>query len=92
MHRGPQPPTGYVSGYPPVGSPPRQPTVRGQPPPPLQQQQGPAVDFTAWGFDDATAQLGMQIGQNAVAAGQDYVQRRVSEIHRPAEQRTLSPA
>ena len=83
--RGPQPPTGYVSGYPPVGAQqqPRQPTVRGQQPgqahaPP--QQQGPAVDFTAWGFDDATAQFGMQLGQNAVAAGQDYVQRRVSVL------------
>lgn len=76
--RAPQAPQSYVahaSGYPPVGSPPRQPTVRGQPVP----QPNPAmpVDFSAWGFDDATAQFGMQLGQNAVAAGQDYVQKKV---------------
>ena len=35
------------------------------------------VDFSAWGFDDATAQFGLQMGQNAVAAGQDYVQKKV---------------
>jgi len=28
-----------------------------------------------WGVNDATAQLGIQLGQNAVAAGQDYVQK-----------------
>ncbi|KAG6876811.1 hypothetical protein C0993_000277 [Termitomyces sp. T159_Od127] len=35
----------------------------------------PAADFGAWGVNDATAQFGMQLGQSAVAAGQDYVQR-----------------
>ncbi|PPQ82187.1 hypothetical protein CVT26_009426 [Gymnopilus dilepis] len=40
-------------------------------------QQPAAADFSAWGFDGATAQLGMQLGSSAVAAGQDYVQRNV---------------
>jgi len=38
----------------------------------------PQPDFGAWGMNDATAQIGMQLGQSAVAAGQDYVQRNVS--------------
>jgi len=54
--------------------------------PQAQQQAGPggmggagqAGGFGgAWGFDNPTAALGMQLGQNAVAAGQDYVQRNV---------------
>lgn len=82
MARGPQPPQSYIApvqGYPPVGSPPRQPTVRGQPAVPVPNPTNPAapVDFVSWGFDDATAQFGMQLGQNAVAAGQDYVQKKV---------------
>lgn len=78
MARGPQPPSAYVSGYPPVSSPPRQPTVRNQPvPAPAAANPGVPVDFTAWGFDDATAQFGMQLGSNAVAAGQSYVQQKV---------------
>ncbi|KIM56572.1 hypothetical protein SCLCIDRAFT_132286 [Scleroderma citrinum Foug A] len=32
-------------------------------------------DFGAWGLNDATTQFGMQLGQSAVAAGQDYVQK-----------------
>jgi hypothetical protein len=36
-------------------------------------------DYTAWGLDGATAQLGMQLGHSAVAAGQDYVQRNVCQ-------------
>lgn len=32
----------------------------------------------AWGVDTTTAQLGMQLGQSAVAAGQEYVQKNVS--------------
>ncbi|CAK5262198.1 unnamed protein product [Mycena citricolor] len=42
-----------------------------QPPPPpmIPAQLGP------WGMNDATAQFGMQLGQSAVAAGQEYVQR-----------------
>ena len=34
-------------------------------------------DFAAWGMDEATAQFGMQLGQSAMAAGQDYVQKNV---------------
>lgn len=37
----------------------------------------PPADFKAWGFDGTTAQLGMQLGHSAVAAGQDYVQKNV---------------
>jgi hypothetical protein len=48
---------------------------------PLHNQSGPPhdaiPDFSAWGLDGATAQFGMQLGQNAVAAGQSYVQRNV---------------
>ncbi|KAF5309479.1 hypothetical protein D9619_012314 [Psilocybe cf. subviscida] len=32
-------------------------------------------DFTAWGLDGTTAALGMQLGQSAVSAGQDYVRQ-----------------
>ena len=53
-----------------------------------QHQQGPyqpqptvahahQPDFASWGIDGTTAQLGMQLGHSAVAAGQDYVQRNV---------------
>jgi hypothetical protein len=34
-------------------------------------------DFSAWGLDGATTQLGMQLGQSAVQAGQNYVQQNV---------------
>lgn len=49
---------------------------------PMQQPQGhmQGPDFAAWGLDGATAQLGMQLGHSAVAAGQDYVQRNVGII------------
>ncbi|KIM75121.1 hypothetical protein PILCRDRAFT_827537 [Piloderma croceum F 1598] len=36
---------------------------------------GGSPNFAAWGMNDATAQFGMQLGQSAVAAGQDYVQK-----------------
>jgi protein transport protein YIF1 len=57
------------------GSPPRQ-----QPPPQMRAggPQIPAPDFSAWGMNDATTQFGMQLGQSAVAAGQEYVQKNVS--------------
>ncbi|EAU86975.2 protein transporter yif1 [Coprinopsis cinerea okayama7 len=44
---------------------------------PEPNQQGSAFqpDFGAWGIDGATANLGMQLGQSAVAAGQQYVQK-----------------
>jgi hypothetical protein len=46
--------------------------------PPLQPpQQASVPNFAAWGMNDATAQFGMQLGQTAVAAGQDYVQKNV---------------
>ncbi|OBZ77974.1 Protein transport protein yif1 [Grifola frondosa] len=66
----------YAStGYQPMSSPPRQPTVRNQP----HAQMNPTapVDFSAWGLDNATAAFGMQLGQSAVAAGQDYVQKNL---------------
>ncbi|KAG2124385.1 YIF1-domain-containing protein [Suillus clintonianus] len=37
-------------------------------------------DFAAWGMNDTTAQFGMHLGQTAVAAGQDYVQKNVRAI------------
>ncbi|KAH9074125.1 YIF1-domain-containing protein, partial [Lactarius deliciosus] len=37
-------------------------------------------DYSAWGIDGATAQFGMQLGQNAVAAGQNYVQRNLGGL------------
>ncbi|TBU44630.1 YIF1-domain-containing protein [Dichomitus squalens] len=47
--------------------------------PHLQGQIGPGapVDFSAWGLDNATAAFGMQLGQSAVAAGQEYVQKNL---------------
>ncbi|KDQ10705.1 hypothetical protein BOTBODRAFT_115475 [Botryobasidium botryosum FD-172 SS1] len=47
---------------------------------PLQQQQGqftpgPIPNFGAWGVNDATAAMGMQLGTAAVAAGQDYMEK-----------------
>jgi hypothetical protein len=51
-----------------------------------QGQPGPmgGPNFAAWGMNDVTAQFGMQLGQSAVAAGQDYVQKNVRRItHRP---------
>lgn len=69
-------PPGYTAStgqYQPLGSPPRQP-VHGQPHPGVNASNVP-VDFSAWGINDATAQFGMQLGQSAVAAGQDYVQK-----------------
>lgn len=42
---------------------------------PTQGQDG----FAAWGnMNDATAQMGVQFGKSAVAAGQDYVEKNVS--------------
>ena len=32
------------------------------------------------GMNDATAQMGMQFGKSAVAAGQDYVEKNVSPL------------
>ena len=54
--------------------------------PPGQQRQGaggvpPDLNFAQWGVNPATAQLGFQLGQSAMAAGQDYVQKNVRVAH-----------
>jgi hypothetical protein len=41
-------------------------------------QPGPGFGGMPWGVNDATAQIGMQLGRNAVQAGQDYVEKNVS--------------
>ncbi|KAJ3559945.1 hypothetical protein NM688_g23 [Phlebia brevispora] len=75
--RGPQP---FMQGsqYPPIGSPPQQP-IHGQIPSVPLNPIAPA-DFAAWGINDATAQLGMQLGHSAVQAGQDYVQKNLGGL------------
>ncbi|KAI0029704.1 YIF1-domain-containing protein [Vararia minispora EC-137] len=40
----------------------------------------PPADFSAWGLDGATAQLGMQLGQNAMNAGQEYVSKNLGGL------------
>ncbi|KAI0079180.1 YIF1-domain-containing protein [Panus rudis PR-1116 ss-1] len=71
--------------YQPMGSPPRQAPIpshgapQGQIPPQGRIPTAP-VDFSAWGLNDATAQFGMQLGQSAVAAGQDYVQKNLGGL------------
>ena len=74
----PMPPAGHSSHLsPPYASgnhyqpAPHQPHLQGQ-----INASGP-VDFSAWGLDNATAAFGMQLGQSAVAAGQEYVQKNV---------------
>lgn len=57
-----------------MNSPPRHLSTHGQP---GVNVPNVPVDFSAWGINDATAQFGMQLGQSAVAAGQDYVQKNV---------------
>jgi hypothetical protein len=50
----------------------------GQPPAPGQAAPG----YTGWGsMNDATAQMGVQFGKSAVAAGQEYVEKNVSMLH-----------
>ncbi|KAF9218602.1 hypothetical protein BS17DRAFT_791073 [Gyrodon lividus] len=63
----------YSRSPPPLQHPvPTHPTFIPEPP----STPGPGSgDFAAWGMNDATAQFGMQLGQSAVAAGQDYVQK-----------------
>ncbi|KAH9475837.1 Protein transport protein yif1 [Psilocybe cubensis] len=55
-------------------------TQQQHPLPPQQNAHMSGPDYAAWGFDGATAQLGMQLGQSAVAAGQEYVQRNFGTI------------
>lgn len=62
----------------------------GQRPPPLQGQMAgghpnqvppPPMgvpNLQAWGVNDMTAQMGMQVGRSAVAAGQEYLDKHVS--------------
>jgi hypothetical protein len=50
-----------------------------QPVPNPQPQQIP--NFAAWGMNDTTAQFSMHLGQTAVAAGQDYVQKNVDPFN-----------
>lgn len=50
----------------------------GQAPHGHQQPLPQGIDFAQWGVNPATAQFGMQLGQSAVAAGQEYVQKNVS--------------
>lgn len=48
------------------------------PPSSQQQHQLPTgLDLSQWGVNPGTAQLGFQLGQSAMAAGQDYVQKNV---------------
>ncbi|KIJ53668.1 hypothetical protein M422DRAFT_201888 [Sphaerobolus stellatus SS14] len=59
-----------------VGSPPQ----GGLPPGPIPPSI-PIQNYAAqWGVDGATAQLGMQLGQSAVNAGQEYVQKNISGL------------
>ena len=73
MSRAPISQAQSYAAYSHISSQPQQP-VHGQIP------QASAPDFAAWGLDNATAQFGMQLGQNAVAAGQDYVQKNVRSV------------
>ncbi len=76
------------AGHPTHLAPPYAPASGYQPPPhqphPQMNPSGPGapVDFSAWGLDNATAVFGMQLGQSAVAAGQDYVQKNVRSVSR----------
>lgn len=60
-----------------------------QPPHP-QMNPGAPVDFSAWGLDNATAAFGMQLGQSAVAAGQEYVQKNVRPLAIPCARSSLT--
>ena len=47
-------------------------------------------DFSAWGIDGATTQLGMQLGHSAVQAGQNYVQQNVRTLRTDTVQNILT--
>ncbi|KAF7324841.1 WD-REPEATS-REGION domain-containing protein [Mycena kentingensis (nom. inval.)] len=77
---GQQQPQHYAPAHVPAYTSPFQHQQQQHPPngPHLHQQQHSIPQpqqFGAWGMNDATAQFGMQLGQSAVAAGQEYVQR-----------------
>lgn len=66
-----------------VGGPSDRPPIPGQPHSYMNTAAAVApVDFSSWGLNDATAQLGMQLGQSAVAAGHEYMQKNASARHR----------
>ena len=72
-------PPNYVTQsaqYQPMGAGQGHPSIPSQPHPHMNPTA--SVDFSAWGLNDATAQLGMQLGQSAVAAGQEYMQKNAS--------------
>jgi hypothetical protein len=72
-----QPPMNPYGAYPQPGIPPM--GQMGAPPYGMQPGMGgPLPDMSMWGVNDATAQLGMQLGRSAVQAGQQYVQQNVS--------------
>lgn len=66
----PNPYQGYGAGQPHVRP---QQHQRHQQHPPL----GEGIDFAQFGVNPTTAQFGMQLGQSAVAAGQEYMQKNV---------------
>lgn len=49
------------------------------------QQQNGIPDLRAFGVNDATAQMGMTLGKNAMAVGQDYVQKNFGAYFLPTE-------
>lgn len=55
-----------------------QPFPPGQGHPSQQETLPQGIDLAQWGVNPATAQVGMQIGRSAVAAGQEYMQKNVS--------------
>ncbi|ORY31217.1 YIF1-domain-containing protein [Naematelia encephala] len=56
------------------------------PAPGVQGYQNLGGGFQAWpGMNDATAQMGVQFGKSAVAAGSDYVEKNVSHLWREHE-------
>ncbi|KAH9926070.1 hypothetical protein B0H21DRAFT_140555, partial [Amylocystis lapponica] len=38
------------------------------------------VDFSVWGLNEPTVQFGMQVGQSAITAGQDYMQKNLGGL------------
>ncbi|CAE6514006.1 unnamed protein product [Rhizoctonia solani] len=51
-----------------------------QPIPPGQPGTVPGFSFpSAWGVNDTTAQMGVQLGRSAVAAGQDYMEKNFGQ-------------
>ncbi|VDB96245.1 unnamed protein product [Peniophora sp. CBMAI 1063] len=53
--------------------------AQGGPGAPMAPGQG-GIPYAAWGIDGATAQFGMQLGQNAMSAGQEYVAKNLGGL------------